>query len=218
MSRRASAAEPAAGNALVRRLRRLVSWVLGLVLVTSTAAALGIALYPAVTGGSALAVLSGSMTPGLPVGGMVFTRTADTAEVEPGDVITFQRRPGAPELVTHRVVAVDTTSGVPVFTTRGDANDAPDLDPVPASSVRGELWFAVPHLGRLAAVLHSPKGAGLLIVLVCAAVAASPGARPRTSPGHDAHPAPFDDTTVRLPAVRPAATPPAAIGLVDRPG
>jgi signal peptidase len=165
-------------DVLVHTLRRVVAWVLGLVLAAGTATALGVALFPVVTGGAALTVLSGSMTPRLPVGGMAFVRPVDAATVEPGDVITFQRRPDAPELVTHRVLAVDDTGGSAVFTTKGDANEDADVDPVPAAAVRGKLWFGLPHVGRLAAVLHSPKGAGLLVVLVCAAIAATPGARP----------------------------------------
>jgi signal peptidase len=166
---------------LVHTLRRVVAWVLGLVLMASTGTALGIALYPVVTGGSALAVLSGSMTPGLPVGAMAFVRPVDPATVEPGDVITFQRAPGAPELVTHRVVAVDDSSGSPVFTTKGDANEENDVDPVAASAVQGRLWFGVPHLGRVSAILHSPKGVGLLVVMVCAVIAAAPGPRPKAT-------------------------------------
>jgi signal peptidase I len=131
-----------------------------------------------VTGGAAMAVLTGSMTPGLPVGGMAFVRPVDAATVEPGDVITFQRRPDAPDVVTHRVITVDGNGESLVFTTKGDAHEDPDVDPVPASAVRGKLWFAVPQVGRLAAVLHSPKGAGLLVVLVCAVIAATPGRRP----------------------------------------
>src|SRR5215213_3108088 len=131
-------------DVLVHTLRRVVAWVLGLVLAAGTATALGIAIFPVVTGGAALAVLSGSMSPGLPVGGMAFVRPVDAATLEPGDVITFQRQPGAPELVTHRVLAVDDADGSPVFTTKGDANEDADLDPVPASAVRGKIWFGLP--------------------------------------------------------------------------
>ncbi|GAB3203003.1 hypothetical protein GCM10027261_43250 [Geodermatophilus arenarius] len=169
-------ASPTAARApVVRRLRQAVAWVLGLVLLAGTGSALAVAVYPVVTGGQALAVLTGSMRPGLPVGAMVFTRPVDPADLAVGDVVTFQRTPDAPELVTHRVVAVDDQGGTPVLVTQGDANDAPDLDPVPADAVRGELWFSVPGLGRAAAVLHSPKGVGLLVVLVCGVLAAAPG-------------------------------------------
>lgn len=157
--------------------RRVVAGVLGAVLFAGTALALALALYPAVTGGSSLAVLSGSMSPGLPVGTMVFIRPVEPADIEVGDVMTFQPRPDAPELVTHRVIGIDDSGPAPVFTTQGDANRTPDIDAVPASAVRGELWLGVPHLGRLAAVLHSPKGVGVLILLACAVAAASPGKR-----------------------------------------
>ena len=166
---------------LVHTLRRVVAGVLGLVLLASTASALGIALFPVLTGGSALTVLSGSMSPGLPVGAIAFVRPVDPAAVVPGDVITFQRAPDAPELVTHRVLAVDDSSGAPVFTTKGDANEDADIDPVAASAVQGRLWFGVANLGRLSAILHSPKGVGLLVVLVCAVIAAAPGPRPGTA-------------------------------------
>jgi signal peptidase I len=168
-------------DVLVHTLRRVVAGVLGLVLLASTASALGIALFPVLTGGSALTVLSGSMSPGLPVGAIAFVRPVDPAAVVPGDVITFQRAPDAPELVTHRVLAVDDSSGAPVFTTKGDANEDPDVDPVTASAVQGRLWFGVANLGRLSAILHSPKGVGLLVVLVCAVIAAAPGPRPGTA-------------------------------------
>jgi signal peptidase I len=70
-----------------------------------------------------------------------------------------------------------------VFTTKGDANNAADLDPVPAPAVQGRLWFGVPELARIAAILHSPQGLGFLILLICillicAVVAGSPGKRP----------------------------------------
>ncbi|MGY1707629.1 signal peptidase I [Geodermatophilus sp. SYSU D00697] len=214
------------GSVAVHTLRRVASWVLGLVLLTGSGAALGVVVYPMVTGGAALAVLSGSMTPGLPVGGMVFTKPVeDPAALQVGDVITFLRSPEGPELVTHRIIAVDDSSGAPVFTTQGDANNAPDLDQVPASAVRGELWFSVAELGRAAAILHSPKGLGFLVVLVCAVLAVAPGPRPtRQRPDTETPPTdesaaaarPADVDTVHLQLARPAVPPPPSrIGLLD---
>jgi signal peptidase len=167
----------------VRALRLVVAWALGLVLLAGTGCALGVALYPTVTGGQSLAVLSGSMTPGLSVGGMVFTREVDPAEVAVGDVITFQHPSEPTARVTHRVIAIDTSTGSPEFTTKGDANEDPDIDPVPASAVQGRLWFSVPEIGRLTALLHSPKGVGVLVVLVCGLIAVHPGKRTDDAPG-----------------------------------
>jgi signal peptidase len=159
----------------VHTLRRVVAALLGCLLFGATAGALAVAVYPAVTSGKAMAVLSGSMTPSYPVGAMVFTRPVDPDQVAVGDIITFQRPSNPAELVTHRVLAIDISTGAPVFTTKGDANNAADLDPVPASAVQGRLWFGVPQLGRLAAVLHSPQGLGFLVLLICGVVALSPG-------------------------------------------
>ncbi|MGK5169462.1 signal peptidase I [Geodermatophilus sp. CPCC 205761] len=216
-----SAPTPApSGSAAVHTLRRLVSWVLGAALLAGTGAALGLVAYPMITGGQALAVLSGSMTPGLPVGAMVFTEPVeDPATLQVGDVITFQQTPGSPALVTHRIIGVDTSTGTPVFTTQGDANNAPDIDAVPASAVRGELSFSVANLGRTAAILQSPKGAGMLVVLVCAVIAVSPGPRParvrHTTSTADPAP-PEDDATVFIQVDRPAVPPSRqAIGLLD---
>jgi signal peptidase len=189
VSRAGEQSESSTGSPAVLAVRRVVAWALGLVLLTGTAGALGVAVYPMVTGGSALAVLSGSMTPGLPVGGMVFTRPVDPAEVVVGDVLTFQRPSDPSQLVTHRVLAIDTSGAAPLFTTKGDANDAADLDPVPASAVQGRLWFSVGSLGRVIALLHSPKGLGVLVVLVCAVVAASP-TRPASPEDDDIVPTP----------------------------
>ncbi|SDX44362.1 signal peptidase, endoplasmic reticulum-type [Geodermatophilus africanus] len=222
----ASAPDAPTCSLAVHTVRRVVSWVLGLVLLAGTGAALGVVVYPVVTGGAALAVLTGSMTPGLPVGAMVFTKpVTDPAALRVGDVITFVREPGSPELVTHRIIAVDDSGDMPVFATQGDANNAPDLDPVPASSVRGELWFSVAELGRAAAVLHSPKGLGFLVVLVCAVLAVAPGPEPErkrpedTAAGPTGEPpatARADVDTVHVQLVRPAVPPsPARIGLLD---
>jgi signal peptidase len=158
--------------------------VLGLVLFAGTAGTLAVAVFPVATGGAALAVLSGSMTPGLPVGAMLFTRPVDPQDVVVGDVLTFARPADPAVLVTHRVVAVDASGPAPLFTTQGDANDDADLDPVPASAVQGELWFSVPTLGRVMALLHSPKGLGILVVAVCAVVAVAPSSR-RDEPSDD---------------------------------
>ncbi|NDI46895.1 signal peptidase I [Goekera deserti] len=170
----ADAPSPAApGHRRMRVVRRVVAGLLGLVLLGVTGLALGIALYPRVTGGSALTVLSGSMAPGIPVGALVLTRAVDPSTVVVGDVVTYQRATGV--LVTHRVVAVDGTGATLSFTTRGDANADADADPVPAGDVRGVLWSAVPGLGRFAVLAHSPTGAGVLVLLACAVLAVSPG-------------------------------------------
>ena len=76
---------------------------------------------PTVLGFTAAVVVTGSMSPAIEPGDLVVCRRA--AEYGEGDVIMF--RSGA-SLVTHRIVG-DTPDG---FTTRGDANNVADIEPV----------------------------------------------------------------------------------------
>ena len=66
-------------------------------------------------------------------------------------------------LLLQRVRA--NASGERTLRTKGDANDAVDPRPVRPAQVRGEVWYAVPHLGRIEGLLTgrrlaSPVAAG----------------------------------------------------------
>jgi signal peptidase I len=107
-------------------------------------------LAPMLTGGAALTVLTGSMEPTIPAGSVVLVEPREPAEVEIGDVITFQPAPNA-TFVTHRVVdARFDASGRRVLTTRGDANPTPDREPVAEDGVAGVVRIHVPYLGYAA--------------------------------------------------------------------
>jgi signal peptidase len=95
------------------------------------------------------AVLSGSMEPALGVGGLVVIRPADAQQVEVGDVISF-KLPGIDTPICHRVIDVQETESGTVFQTKGDANEEPDLNPVPASAVNGKEIIYLPYAGYLA--------------------------------------------------------------------
>lgn len=129
---------------------RVGAWLL---LAASLAVLAATVVVPAVAGATSYAVLSGSMRPAIEPGDLVVVRPVGAEEVGVGSVITYQRESGRGATVTHRVVAVETTgSGERLFTTRGDDNDVADPEPVRPVQVRGELWYAVPEVGRLATV------------------------------------------------------------------
>lgn len=124
-----------------------MSW---LVLVAALGIVLAAVLVPRVAGATPMTVLTGSMTPVYPAGTLVVVRPLPAEEIAVGSVITFQLRSGDPTVVTHRVVGVGYDgTGEKVFTTQGDANQAPDVAPVREVQVRGEVWYSVPFLGRL---------------------------------------------------------------------
>ena len=111
-------------------------------------------------------VLSGSMAPTLPVGGVVLSTPEPLGRVRVGQIISFHAPiPGRP-VETHRVVEVLAGGAHPVIRTQGDANPAPDgwvarLD-------TGPVWRAravVPALGRVVHVLRSPIWRPVLIWL-----------------------------------------------------
>ena len=107
-------------------------------------------LAPRVGGATPYTILTGSMEPGLPPGTLVVVKPVQPEKIAIGTVITYQLDSGRPTVVTHRVVRVGIDgTGERVFSTQGDANNAPDQKPVRPVQVRGEVWYSVPYLGHL---------------------------------------------------------------------
>lgn len=127
---------------------------------------------PFIGGYTPLVVLSGSMEPHLPVGGIVVTKPVEPWRVHIGDVITFktpllpgQVRSGERPLTTHRVTAVNMDDdGNGIFTTKGDANEDPDAWQVTDADVVGREAFALPYLGYLSNFIKTRTGFLLLVL------------------------------------------------------
>lgn len=142
----------AAGVRAFRAVSRVVGVLLSLACATALVAGV---LLPRVAGATPYTVLTGSMAPALPVGTLVVVRPVDPDEVRVGTVLTYQLRSGASLTATHRVVGISRgPDGRLRWATRGDANGAVDAAWVRPEQVRGELWYAVPHLGRAGASLQ----------------------------------------------------------------
>ena len=103
-----------------------------------------------------LAVMSGSMEPTIPVGGVVGIRPVPATDLRVGDAITFVNQSNPDVLVTHRVVSIEQRDGQTMLTTKGDANDAVDALTAPASRAVGRVQFSLPWLGFLMVWLSSP--------------------------------------------------------------
>ena len=163
----ASPAEESSAPPRGGMLRTLLNAVAVAVLVGILATgALAIAV-PALTGSTALTVLTSSMEPHLPPGTMVVVRPTDPADVEPGMVLTYQLRSGEPTLITHRVTQVLAgADGERRFITKGDNNAEADADPVREVQMRGTVWYAIPWLGWVAIALTGPHRAIMVAVAV----------------------------------------------------
>lgn len=115
-----------------------------------------------IQGKAAFIVLSGSMEPAYPVGGLVITQPTDFNQLEPGDAITFQSQ--RDKVVTHRIVEIDYQEKV--ARTKGDANKTADAQVVLAKDVIGEVRYGLPYIGYGVAFLQSSLGQWLLLMVV----------------------------------------------------
>lgn len=107
-----------------------------------------------------MVVVSGSMEPSYMKGSLLYVKE-DTGGVQTGDAITFYRNG---ELVTHRVVEINADEKT--YTTKGDANQVNDVEPVAWSDVVGVPVFDIPVLGYPASFLGTTQGKFVFIVLL----------------------------------------------------
>lgn len=111
-------------------------------------------------------VLSGSMEPGIQTGSIVsLIPGGDMNRFKAGDIITF--RESTDKLVTHRIVEVlHDGNGLISYRTKGDNNDAPDLEAVPSGNVVAEYsGFTIPYAGYAMNFANSRAGSLALLVI-----------------------------------------------------
>ena len=107
-------------------------------------------VVPAATGSTPMTVLTSSMEPTYPPGTLIIVKPIDSQDIRIGDPITYQIKSGEEAVVTHRVIAItSSTDGSTTFTTQGDNNGAPDAAAVIPEQVKGKVWYSVPWIGYL---------------------------------------------------------------------
>lgn len=123
---------------------------------------------PLVTGSTPMTVLTSSMSPTYPPGTLIIVKPTPVDEIRIGDAITFQRESGKADLVTHRVVSIESTNGEQRFVTQGDNNGAPDEKTVHAVQVRGTVWYSVPWIGYVNTIVNGENRAIIVPVVAVA--------------------------------------------------
>lgn len=118
-------------------LKKILLVIVNTVLFTVIMAGLILTL-PKFAGIQPYMVLSGSMEPEIPTGGVVFTNT-NLKQPEKDDIITYKVSDGS--LVTHRVIKAGEE-----IVTQGDANVMAD-PPIKKEQVVGTVVFWLPYLG-----------------------------------------------------------------------
>lgn len=100
-------------------------------------------------------VLSGSMTPTIPIGSLVISKDVPKEQLEVGDVIAFDNEG---ERLTHRIVALSKEK----IQTKGDANAY--LDAGEVGKVYGKVWMVIPKIGYLFLMITTNSGKRALVL------------------------------------------------------
>lgn len=143
----------------LKLLSRIIYWLLvgavvflaGLSLLSTFSTNLTAGLY---------VVRSGSMQPAISLGSLVLIKKIDN--YNQGDIITFLN---PKSLTTHRIVGIEETGGVPLYITKGDANETEDDFRVKKELVKGKVTLAIPYLGYPISFTKTLPGLILLIVV-----------------------------------------------------
>jgi signal peptidase len=150
----------------MNRVRPVIYTLLAVVIL----GAMGLASFDVVTGRwEAVPVLSGSMRPGLGLGGVAIAERVPASSLQLRDVVIYRNPFDSQERIVHRIVSLrQNAAGQPVIRTQGDANTYRDPWAV---KVTGQSTYvveaSVPYLGY---AIYLDRGlwfvaAGLLILV-----------------------------------------------------
>ena len=116
---------------------------------------------PRIFGIEIYGILTGSMDPACPTGSLVYVMSVNPESLQEKDIVTFQK---GNLVITHRVVKNDVQKEELI--TKGDANNANDIQPVAYKQIKGKVALTVPLLGYLALRLNSAAGISVCVIIL----------------------------------------------------
>ncbi|MCK4520491.1 signal peptidase I [Candidatus Parcubacteria bacterium] len=131
--------------------------------IAAVALLLIISVLPITGNFKVLTVLSGSMEPDIKTGSVVVVKPVDNYKIE--DIITFTNSKKPDESVTHRIYDMKVNEGVPVYITKGDANNVPDTREIREKDIIGKVLLDIPYLGYAVNFAKKPLGFALIIIV-----------------------------------------------------
>lgn len=108
---------------------------------------------PIVGGLQSYTIVSGSMSPAIPIGSIVLTRPQDSYGLH--DVITYTHNA---HVVTHRIIAITGRGNERTYIVKGDANAVADPEVIPIANIQGKVTTVFPYLGILIGYIRTPFG------------------------------------------------------------
>lgn len=143
---------------------RAAELLIAVALVVAVALVL-VSAFPSIAGADhSFIVQSSSMEPSIPTGSMILVKAVPATEIQEGDVITYADERGVAP-TTHRVIEKHMAQQSVRFTTKGDANEDPDPEPVYRSEIIGVVTFTAPLIGYIVAFSKTTYGWLVLVVL-----------------------------------------------------
>lgn len=119
--------------------RILGTLMIALIIISSAPVAI-----PRVFGYEIFQIVSGSMEPAIPVGSAIYVKACDEEVLQTGDIIAFHVEDS---VVAHRIIAMDNRERR--LFTKGDANDAADMNPIQFEQIIGKVECVVPFIGSV---------------------------------------------------------------------
>jgi signal peptidase len=86
------------------------------------------------------------MRPNLEVGDLVLVSDIDIDEIKIGDIIQYKTETISIPVI-HRVYEILEENNNLLFITKGDANNAPDSEPILPNQIMGKVIFNIPKIG-----------------------------------------------------------------------
>lgn len=117
---------------------------------------------PSIFGYKSFVIVSGSMMPELQIGDIVIIKDEKDLNINQGDIISFRE---GNSITTHRVAEI--IEGEPVqYKTKGDANNAEDINPVLLENIEGKYVLKIPKLGNVVIFMQNKIGIVLIAILI----------------------------------------------------
>ncbi len=118
---------------------------------------------PSCLGYTPLMVESGSMSPLFDEDDLLLIRNRkEGEEYDAGTIICFRAEDG---YVTHRIVEVTEDEGAPLYTTKGDANNANDTDRITEDRILGTYITHFNGMGKAMLFIQTPMGMVVCVLL-----------------------------------------------------
>ena len=106
-------------------------------------------------------ITTNSMEPNIRMGDVVICKKIKTEDLKEGDVIIFNKNG---EVITHRIIKIETNDEINYYITKGDNNTLEDNEKVEENQIKGKMVIKIPKMGNFIKALSN--NIFLLIILL----------------------------------------------------